>query len=165
LRYVGPILPGNESILVATGFDEWGMTNGPAAALALSGRLLGGRMDWANAFASWSPHELAGITTALQANLEVGFNLARGWLTPATESDHDTPKCGGLVSGPPWHLEARSNVDGDEHVVSPVCPHLGGIVNWNDADESWECPLHGSRFAPDGTLLEGAATRDLTRSR
>jgi Rieske Fe-S protein len=43
-----------------------------------------------------------------------------------------------------------------------VCPHLGGIVNWNDADEAWECPLHGSRFAPDGTLLEGPATRDLT---
>jgi Rieske Fe-S protein len=32
----------------------------------------------------------------------------------------------------------------------------------NDADESWECPLHGSRFAPDGTLLEGPATRNLT---
>ena len=49
-----------------------------------------------------------------------------------------------------------------EHRLSPVCPHLGGIVNWNDADESWECPLHGSRFAPDGTLLEGPATRNLT---
>jgi Rieske Fe-S protein len=40
-------------------------------------------------------------------------------------------------------------------------PHLGGIVNWNDADESWECPMHGSCFAPDGTLLEGPATCDL----
>ncbi len=56
----------------------------------------------------------------------------------------------------------RSVVDGVERRVSPVCPHLGGIVNWNDADESWECPLHGSRFAPDGKLLEGPATRDLT---
>lgn len=51
-----------------------------------------------------------------------------------------------------------------EHTVSPVCTHLGGIVNWNDVDEAWECPLHGSRFAPDGTMLEGPATRDLTRS-
>ena len=58
--------------------------------------------------------------------------------------------------------EGRSVVDGVERRVSPVCPHLGGIVNWNDADESWECPLHGSRFAPDGKLLEGPATRDLT---
>ncbi|HTI73793.1 MAG TPA: FAD-dependent oxidoreductase [Mycobacterium sp.] len=162
LPYVGPILPGNDKIFVATGFDKWGMTNGTAAALALASRILGGRMDWADAFASWSPHELSGIPTALQANLEVGFNLAKGWITPVTRIGNRTPESGGVVSGPPWDLEARSVVNGVEHRVSPVCPHLGGIVNWNDADESWECPLHGSRFAPDGTLLEGPATRNLT---
>ena len=84
LPYVGPILPGNDKIFVATGFDKWGMTNGTAAALALSSRILGGRMDWADAFASWSPHELSGIPTAMQANLEVGLNLAKGWITPVT---------------------------------------------------------------------------------
>lgn len=163
LPYVGPILPGVESICVATGFDKWGMSNGAAAALALSSRILGGRMDWAGAFASWSPHELSGIATALQSNVEVGFELAKGWVTPIAAPANRTPEHGGVVSGPPWHLQARSNVDGVEHIVSPVCPHLGGIVNWNDADQSWECPLHGSRFAPDGTLLEGPATSDLTR--
>ncbi len=167
LPYVGPILPGNEKIFVATGFNKWGMTNGVAAALALSSRILGGRMDWAKAFASWSPHELSGIPTALQANLEVGFDLAKGWITPITRTLHRQPgeDEGGVVSGPPWHLEARCVVEGVGHRVSPVCPHLGGIVNWNDADKAWECPLHGSRFAPDGTLLEGPATRDLTRSK
>jgi glycine/D-amino acid oxidase-like deaminating enzyme len=166
LPYVGPILPNNEKIFVATGFNKWGMTNGAAAALALSSRILGGRMDWANAFASWSPHELSGLTTALQANLEVGFNLAKGWITPVARLGHRSPGKdeGGVVSGPPWHLEARSVVDGIEHRLSPVCTHLGGIVNWNDADKAWECPLHGSRFAPDGTLLEGPATRDLPAS-
>lgn len=162
LPYVGPILPGNDKIFVATGFDKWGMTNGTAAALALAGRILGGRMDWAEAFASWSPHELSGIPKAVQLNAEVGLYLARGWITPVTRTLNRTPQEGGVVSGPPWQLEGRAVVNGVEHRVSPVCPHLGGIVNWNDADESWECPLHGSRFAPDGKLLEGPATRDLT---
>jgi len=165
LPYVGPILPGNEKIFVATGFDKWGMTNGTAAALALAGAILGGRMDWAQAFASWSPHELSGIPKALQTNAQVALYLARGWITPVTRIGNRTPDEGGVVSGPPWDLEARSVVDGCEHRVSPVCPHLGGIVNWNDADQAWECPLHGSRFAPDGTLLEGPATRNLTRAR
>ena len=165
LPYVGPILPGNDKIFVATGFDKWGMTNGPAAALALSSRILGGRMDWAEAFASWSPHELSGIPTAMKNNAQVGLYMARGWITPVTRIGNRTPEDGGVVSGPPWQLEGRSVVDGKEHRVSPVCPHLGGIVNWNDADESWECPLHGSRFAPDGTLLEGPATRNLTAAR
>lgn len=167
LPYVGPILPNTESIYVATGFNKWGMTNGAAAALALSSRILGGRMDWSKAFASWSPHELSGLPTFLQANLEVGFDLTKGWITPLTRIGRRTPVNGegGVVSGLPWHLEARCRIDDTEHRVSPVCPHLGGIVNWNDADQAWECPLHGSRFAPDGTLLEGPATRDLTRSR
>ncbi|MEE6138122.1 FAD-dependent oxidoreductase [Mycobacterium sp. 050128] len=166
LPYVGPILPNSETIYIATGFNKWGMTNGAAAALALTGRILGGRMDWSRAFASWSPHELTGLLTAMQANLEVGFDMAKGWITPATRIGRRRPGPdeGGVVSGLPWQLEARSRVDGTEHRVSPVCPHLGGIVNWNDADKAWECPLHGSRFAPDGTLLEGPATRDLTAS-
>ncbi len=162
LPYVGPLLPKLESILVATGFDKWGMTNGVAAALALSARILGGRMDWAEAFASWSSHELNGVPTALQANLQVGLRLAKGWAAPLVTPSADPTEGNGVVNGPPWRLRATSVVDGERRSVSPVCPHLGGIVEWNDADLAWECPLHGSRFGPDGTLLEGPATRGLT---
>lgn len=164
LPYAGPILPDSETIYVATGFNKWGMTNGAAAALALTGRLLGRRPAWDRAFASWSPRELRGLPTAVAANLEVGLNLAKGWITPAARlGPHGLgDNVAGVVSGPPWHLQAQCRVDGVEHRVSPVCPHLGGIVNWNDADQAWECPLHGSRFAPNGALLEGPATRGLT---
>lgn len=163
LPYVGPILPGTDSIFVATGFDKWGMTNGVAAALALSARILGGRMDWATAFASWSRHELSGLSTAMTANAEVGYNLVKGWVTPSTVHNAHPDQGDGLVAGPPWRLQAISKPDGHEQTVSPVCPHLGGIVSWNDVDKAWECPLHGSRFSADGELLEGPATRGLSR--
>ena len=52
-------------------------------------------------------------------------------------------------------------VDGQARTVSAVCTHLRGVLAWNDAELSWDCPLHGSRFGPDGTLLEGPATCDL----
>ena len=45
---------------------------------------------------------------------------------------------------------------------APLCTHLGGVLRWNDAESSWDCPLHGSRFAEDGTVLEGPAVRPLT---
>lgn len=162
LPYVGPILPGSD-IFVATGFDKWGMTNGVAAALMLSSQILGGHMPWSSAFASWSRHELSGVTTAMASNAEVGLHLAKGWLAPSTTRNPHPQEGEGVVSGPPWHLEAISKSNGSEHTVSPVCPHLGGIVAWNDADQAWECPLHGSRFTPDGELIEGPATRGLSR--
>ncbi|KWX66084.1 FAD-dependent oxidoreductase [Mycobacterium sp. NAZ190054] len=164
IPFVGPILPGYESLLVATGFDKWGMTNGVAAALALSARILGGRMDWAQTFASWRTHELRGIPTALEANLKIGLHMVNGWLGPSRGRTGTLAEGEGAVDGPPWRRRATSVVDGVQRTVSPVCPHLHGIVKWNNSDCAWECPLHGSRFAPDGSLLEGPATRGLTGS-
>ena len=54
-----------------------------------------------------------------------------------------------------------STVDGMTRAVDAVCPHLGGVLDWNDADCTWDCPLHASRFAPDGTRIEGPAVEDL----
>lgn len=162
LPYVGPLLPGYEKIRVATGFDKWGLTNGVAAALILSAQVLGGHIEWAHAFASWNPHELRAVTAALRTNLQVGLNLAKGWLTPITASPDQLSEGAGVVSGLPWQLRADSMIDGEHRTVSAICPHLGGVVTWNDADRSWECPLHGSRFAADGRLLEGPATHGLS---
>ena len=53
--------------------------------------------------------------------------------------------------------------DGRLMAVSPTCTHLWCRVAWNEAERSWDCPCHGSRFAPDGTVIEGPAVRDLKR--
>ena len=49
------------------------------------------------------------------------------------------------------------------HAVSATCTHLGCTVAWNDAERSWDCPCHGSRFDPDGAVLQAPATEPLRR--
>lgn len=53
--------------------------------------------------------------------------------------------------------------DGTLHAVSATCTHLACLLHWNEAERSWDCPCHGSRFATDGMVLQGPAVRDLTR--
>jgi glycine/D-amino acid oxidase-like deaminating enzyme len=38
------------------------------------------------------------------------------------------------------------------------CPHLGCALRWNEAEQSWDCPCHGSRFTQEGELLDNPAT-------
>ncbi len=150
LPFVGPLLPNNDEILVAGGYSKWGMTNAVAAALALSGRELGGHMEWAQTFHPWRAHSLRGLPGDALVNAEVGVEMARGWMRPLLGSKDVRYDRVGAPSAAVADEGARR--------LSAVCTHLGGIVRWNDAERSWDCPLHGSRFDEDGEVLEGPAT-------
>lgn len=163
--YVGPMPRGGGHIYVATGFDKWGMTNGVTAALNLSGQILEGHMPWAEKLG----HRItkpAGIVSALAPNASVAAEMTKGRVQAEMSALPDEPPAEGegvVGRGRRGRPEAISTVNGETCRLSAVCTHLGGIVHWNDAEKSWDCPLHGSRFDADGTLLEGPAVHNLKR--
>lgn len=59
---------------------------------------------------------------------------------------------------------AINGVESTVNLLTPTtkrCPHLGCALKWNEAEQSWDCPCHGSRFSADGTLLNNPATAGL----
>ena len=164
--FVGKMPRGRGHVYVATGYNKWGMTNSVAAALRLAGEILGGNMPWAETLGS-RVSKPASALTALQANIAVAAEATQGWVDAELHSLDEadlTPSEGEGVVG---RLRAApvgvSTVDGTTCAVSAVCTHMGGVLRFNDLEKSWDCPLHGSRFAADGSVLEGPATKNLKR--
>lgn len=164
LPIVGPVAGTGGRVLVATGYQKWGLAMAPAAAMALAGRITGDPPSWAPVMEGTRPGLHPAYKTGM-LNLEVAVHLLGGWgEVVARAGSGDSPgEREGRVLRDGVAPVAVSRVDGQEHRVSAICTHLGGRLRWNDAECTWDCPLHGSRFAADGTRLEGPATRDLRR--
>ncbi len=159
LPQVGRSPMGPERLLIATGMNKWGMTNGSAAAHALADIITGSPKPWAAIMAPRLAGSVSGARRLAKLNAEVGVNLARGWLLEPRLGDQDGQEARVLRRvGQPV---AVSTVDGKRRACSAVCTHLGGIVRWNDAEKTWDCPLHGSRFAPDGSVIDGPAVEPM----
>ena len=165
LPYVGHMTPFSDRVLMATGFAKWGMTGGTAAAMILSDELLGHENPWASLF---NPNRLALRASAYRAikeNAEAGVRFVGDRVTKRGRRPVDDLARGegNIVRYDGEKVAAYRDEDGRLTAVSPTCTHLGCQLNWNRAERSWDCPCHGSRFAPDGDVLQGPAVHRLER--
>lgn len=61
------------------------------------------------------------------------------------------------VSGEPTYLSVKEDNTLDSIGILDNCTHLGCSFPWNPIDQQFQCPCHGSRYAPDGTVVRGPA--------
>jgi glycine/D-amino acid oxidase-like deaminating enzyme/nitrite reductase/ring-hydroxylating ferredoxin subunit len=162
--FVGKLPRGGGRVYLATGYSKWGMTNSVAAALRIRGEIVDDEPPWARTLGTRVSKPASAIRY-VRANAAMGVAAAQGWLSaelhPLKEEDRTPAEGTGVVGAERGEPVAVSTVDGRTCALSAICTHLGGIVRFNDLEKSWDCPLHGSRFAADGTLLEGPATSSL----
>lgn len=148
---------------VATGFGKWGLTNGTVAASILSDLVTGASNKWQAAFEATRLPGLTGVKNLVAFNAKVGKDLVKGTMSRLRPSDLENlaPGEAGQVEIDGKTVGAYRDAGGDVHAVSLTCTHLGCTVAWNDAERSWDCPCHGSRFSLEGKVLEGPAVGNL----
>jgi glycine/D-amino acid oxidase-like deaminating enzyme/nitrite reductase/ring-hydroxylating ferredoxin subunit len=165
LPYVGRS-PGSTAIFVATGMHKWGLSNGTVAAGILSDLIADRDNRWASLYDAGRIGDPHAVAKLLKDNLKVGKEFATGHLSRALQGglDHLEVGEGGLFEIDDEMVGAYRDADGKLHTVKPTCTHLGCALAWNNADTTWDCNCHGSRFDPDGEILDGPATRPLDPS-
>jgi glycine/D-amino acid oxidase-like deaminating enzyme/nitrite reductase/ring-hydroxylating ferredoxin subunit len=158
LPYVGRS-PGQEHIYVATGFDGWGMSNGIAAA-GLIANLIQRRDDPLAEALDPGRLSLQGLTKFAKENLNAVGHLTTDRLTKVEDGDPEDlgPGEAGIFSaGGLSRIAAYRDEEGALHRCSAACPHFGCQVAWNPAERTWDCPCHGSRFLPNGDVIQSPA--------
>jgi glycine/D-amino acid oxidase-like deaminating enzyme/nitrite reductase/ring-hydroxylating ferredoxin subunit len=165
LPFVGRLTPWEPSVLMATGFAKWGITNGTAAAFVLRDLVLGRETPQTKLFDPARLNLRVSLTGLVKENAQVAVRFAGDRLTKPGRRDIEDlrPGEGDIVRHNGEKVAAYRDPDGSLVAVSPVCSHLGCQVNFNRAERSWDCPCHGSRFAVDGSVLQGPAVHRLER--
>ena len=163
--FVGHMGAGAENVSVATGFRGWGMTTGVAAGSLLADAITGEENPALEVFDPLRFTPKATVPDALTENLDAASQFSTDWLRTLVTPDGDALERGEgrVIRRGTDPIALSRDAEGDLHATSAVCTHMYCLVEWNDAEYSWDCPCHGSRFSPDGEVLEGPATQDLPR--
>lgn len=157
LPYIGEV---GQRQFVATGFSGNGMTLGTFGAMMIRDAITGKANAWNDLF---SPHRKA-ITSAweyLRENKDFPTYLIKEHLRPPASLEEIPRNSGGIVKIDGKKCAVYLDEHGKKTVLSPVCPHMGCVVGWNDAEKTWDCPCHGSRFTSHGDLMSGPAESGL----
>jgi Rieske Fe-S protein len=149
--------PGSERIYVVTGDSGQGITHGVAASLILPALIDGQDHPWAEVCAPDRKRLPEEQRRKQDDTEEVDDRIG--------SADDLSPGEGGILKQGKKKLAISRDGGGRVASLSASCSHEGCTVHWNSFEQCWDCPCHGSQFAPDGTALNAPATAPLEVAR
>ena len=164
LAFIGRDPGGRENVYVATGDSGNGMTHGTVAGILLSDLILGRASPWEELYEPARKRlSVEAVKEFVTETLDVAAQYAK--LAPTGgdvgSGDEVAPGTGAVLQRGLQKVAAYRDAQGTLHEMSALCTHLQCVVRWNSLEESWDCPCHGSRFAPTGDVLTGPAIAPL----
>ncbi|RIW35724.1 FAD-dependent oxidoreductase [Bacillus salacetis] len=164
IPYIGHVTGNQPHILVATGYAKWGMTNGAAAALLLSDLVQEKDNRFKDLFTPSRFNANPSIKNFVKENADVAKEFVKGKLDKHDRRLEELENGeGAVVTVDGKRAGAYRNDIGEVTVVDTTCTHMGCELGWNNAEKSWDCPCHGSRFSACGDVIEGPAVEPLKK--
>lgn len=149
---------------IATGFSADGLIYGTLAGMIIGDEILKKENELNKIYNSNRFKPIASSVFLAKENVNVFMQYLKDYPLLTTES-YDKIKIGEgkIIESNLEKLAVSRDENNQLHVVSAVCTHMKCIVNWNDAERTWDCPCHGSRFTCQGKVIEGPAKIDLKK--
>lgn len=155
--------PGDDSIYIITGDSGNGMTHCTIGGILINDLINGKENSWEEIY---SPSRIT-FKTGGDFMTEIGnmaYKMAKDWVHSDIEKPSELKAGeGAILSKGLKKVALYRDENGALHSCSAVCPHMGGILQWNKEEKSFDCPLHGSRFTTDGIVINGPAGKDLKK--
>ena len=161
IAFIGRNTMDAENMYIATGDSGQGMTHGMIAGMLLTDLIRGKENPWTDLYDP-GRSVASGAGTYWSENLNVAKQYA-GWFSGGDVDSVEkiAPGSGAVMRRGLRKVAVYRGVDGSVTELSATCTHLGCIVRWNDAEKSWDCPCHGSRYDPQGRVINGPAIKAL----
>lgn len=157
IPYVGKLTSNTPNIFVATGFRKWGMSNATAAAMIIKDLITKGESPWQNIYCPQREATAKAAGSFIVQNADVAMQLISGKIHSPEENLDLKNGEGKVVEYKGKRTGAYKDSKGKLYLLDLTCTHMGCELQWNDAEKSWDCPCHGSRFNYDGSIIEGPA--------
>jgi len=151
-------------VFLVSGDSGMGLTHGTLAGPLIADLIEGQQNDWARIY---DPGRFPWKRAAhyLAENADIVAQYGRHLLPPASATTFPTGSNGsshGVIVRRDGEKIARARTEkGEVCELHAVCPHLGGPLTWNEAEGTWDCACHGSRFDAEGEVVNGPATSPL----
>lgn len=137
------------------------MTNSMVAAMILRDLIVEGKSKWQDVYNPSRKNIIPSAKTFIVENLKVAESLLEGKVSSLPDEIDVKPNEAKVVKIKGERIGIYKDQEGKLNLVNTTCPHMGCELNWNQAEKSWDCPCHGSRFTYKGEIIEGPAVKPL----
>ncbi len=157
MPYIGKIKKEEDHLLLATGFNTWGMTNGVLSGLIIKDILLNKENEWIELM---NPLRTNGLNNIKEYTKNTLYSL-KSFIGNK------------IIKNKDWYenvvytkIEGKNvaiyNDGQKKYKVYSTCPHLGCTLIFNEVEKTWDCPCHASRFSLEGKCIKGPSRYNIT---